>query len=150
MALRIRAVKKQAGREVLEEVQSKYGGIEGLRRYVERHPEDPLAEFVLRDAEYFQSHPEAAGREVTTGTTYVSWEPRDINKLTPERIRLLYRLRQKPAASIKSLAKAIGRDYKNVFNDLRTLEGLGLVRLAEDASGARVPRVDFQKIEILL
>lgn len=69
MALRIRAVKKQAGREVLEEVQSKYGGIEGLRRYVERHPEDPLAEFVLRDAEYFQSHPEAAGREVTTGTT---------------------------------------------------------------------------------
>lgn len=149
MPLRIRTVKTQTGRDLLEEVRSNYGGLDGLRKHVEKHPEDPLAELLLRDAEYFHSHPEALGREVSSGVTYVSWKPEDVNKLTPERLRLLHELRRKPVASIKALAEAIGRDYKNVFNDLRTLQGLGLVSLAEKG-GARVPRLDFEKIEILL
>lgn len=148
MALQIRTLKKQAGRELLEEVRAKYGGLDGLRAYVEKNPEDPMAEFTLRDAEYFEAHPEAGDREVATGTTRVSWRPEDVNKLTPERLRLLHALRRKSASSIKALAKAVGRDYKNVFNDLRTLERLGLVTLARDARGARVPRVDFERIEI--
>lgn len=150
MALQIRTVKKQTGRELLEEVHSRYGGLEALKVYVEKNPRDLLAEVTLRDVEYLQAHPESREREITTGATYVSWRPEDVGKLTTERLRLLHELRKRPAPSIKALAKAIGRDYKNVFNDLRALEGLGLVSLAEDLRGARVPRLDFERIEILL
>lgn len=150
MPLRIRTVKRQTGVELLDEVRQRHGSIEALKAHVEEHPRDLLAELMLRDAQYLLAHPRARGREVRTGVTYVSWRPEDLEKLTPERIRLLHALRRRPAPSIRALAQAAGRDYKNVFTDLQVLHSLGLVSLVQDARGARVPRVDFESIEILL
>lgn len=150
MVLRIRAVRSQTGRELLGEVRRDYGGLAQLRAHVRSHPRDLLAELALRDAEYFEGHPGTLGRIVHAGVTYVSWKPEDLNQLTPERLRLLHDLRRRAFPSIRALAKAVGRDYKNVFQDLRILESLGLVTLRRSPTGSRVPRTDFEKLEVLL
>jgi predicted transcriptional regulator len=50
-----------------------------------------------------------------------------LKTLTPGRWGLLKKLHQVGLASIRSLAKWLGRDYKNVYQDVKRLEGIGLV-----------------------
>lgn len=52
-----------------------------------------------------------------------------LSGLTPKRIELLYEIPRFPVESINDLAKRLGRDVKNVYNDLKTLEELGLIYL---------------------
>ncbi len=47
--------------------------------------------------------------------------------LSPERIRLLKTVHEKKPKSIYELAKALGRDRKNVTEDVKMLEGIGLI-----------------------
>ena len=51
------------------------------------------------------------------------------NLLTPSRLALLRVIRAKRPGSIYELAKVVGRDLKNVQEDLKLLEKYGLVRL---------------------
>jgi len=50
-----------------------------------------------------------------------------LDTLSPRRLVLLKFVRQHGSESIKSLALAIGRDYKNVHNDVTVLESAGLL-----------------------
>jgi predicted transcriptional regulator len=52
------------------------------------------------------------------------------NLLTRSRLALLRAVRTKRPRSIYELAKIVGRDLKNVQDDLRTLERYGLVRVS--------------------
>ncbi len=52
-----------------------------------------------------------------------------LSALTPRRIELLYAIPGLPVRSINDLAERLGRDVKNVYNDLRCLERLGLILL---------------------
>ncbi len=75
--------------------------------------------------------------------------PRDYSRLTAKRLMLLDHLIEGPASSINELAALVERDVKNVYNDLRTLESLGLVRLVK--MGRRlVPELLVYEITILL
>ena len=75
--------------------------------------------------------------------------PENYAKLTPKRLMLLDHLIEGHAASINELAAAVERDVKNVYNDLRTLESLGLVSLVK--MGRRlVPELLVYEITILL
>jgi DNA-binding transcriptional ArsR family regulator len=56
----------------------------------------------------------------------------DLSKLTPKRLELLDQMSRHNAKSINELASSIGRDVKNVYNDLKTLESLGLIELMRD------------------
>lgn len=47
--------------------------------------------------------------------------------LSPRRLELLRRLRHHGASSIRALATALGRDYKNVHEDVSELEAAGLL-----------------------
>jgi predicted transcriptional regulator len=47
--------------------------------------------------------------------------------LSPRRLELLRHVRQHGATSTRSLAEALGRDYKNVHVDVAALEGAGLL-----------------------
>lgn len=47
--------------------------------------------------------------------------------LSPERIRLLKAVHEKKPKSIYELAKILGRDRKNVTEDVKMLEGVGLI-----------------------
>ena len=58
--------------------------------------------------------------------------PQDLSKLTPKRLELLDQMSRHNADSINELASSIGRDVKNVYNDLKTLESLGLIALVKE------------------
>ncbi len=58
--------------------------------------------------------------------------PQDLSKLTPKRLELLDHMSRHNANSINKLASSIGRNVKNVYNDLKTLESLGLIELVKD------------------
>ena len=64
------------------------------------------------------------------------------NLLTPNRLALLRAIRTKRPGSIYELAKLVGRNLKNVQDDLHILEHYGLVRLSRGRrSGKRKVRV---------
>ena len=52
--------------------------------------------------------------------------------LTPTRWTLLRFLRREGPMSIRALAKALTRDYKNVHTDVKELERIGLVTRVKD------------------
>lgn len=47
--------------------------------------------------------------------------------LTPKRLEALRVLHNTGPSSIRALAKSLGRDYKNVYRDMQTMERAGLV-----------------------
>ncbi|MBW1999541.1 MAG: MarR family transcriptional regulator [Deltaproteobacteria bacterium] len=50
-----------------------------------------------------------------------------LKTLTPGRWRLLKKLHAKGPMSIRALANDLGRDYENVYTDVRRLENIGLI-----------------------
>ena len=62
--------------------------------------------------------------------------------LTPKRMELLRHLHQHPAPSIKSLAEALGRDYKRVHEDVAALISIGLI--ARDGTRLRAPHSEIR------
>ena len=50
-----------------------------------------------------------------------------LRALTPRRIEALKTVHEHGAMSIRALAKALGRDYKNVHKDMQEMEKIGLV-----------------------
>lgn len=68
--------------------------------------------------------------------------------LTPKRLEIIRAIKKKRPTSIYSLAKGLGRDIKNVTDDLGHLEKAGLVELRKSV-GSRgvVPIADYDKIE---
>jgi predicted transcriptional regulator len=59
--------------------------------------------------------------------------PSLLKHLTPKRFELLAELRRLGHASINALAKHLHRQYRNVFDDVKSMEKLGLVE--KDSSG---------------
>lgn len=55
-----------------------------------------------------------------------------LRTLTPARWALLERLRKAGPLSVYALARALGRDYKNVHTDVRQLTDVGLIEKQED------------------
>ena len=55
-----------------------------------------------------------------------------LKMLTPGRWALLKKLHANGPMSIRALAKDLGRDYKNVYTDVRYLENIGLIGRAKN------------------
>ena len=55
-----------------------------------------------------------------------------LKALTPGRWTLLKTLRANGSMSIRSLAKTLGRDYKNVHKDVRQMESIDLIGRTQD------------------
>lgn len=95
----------------------------------------------------------AAGRRTARreGVYFTSIEAAR-NLLTPARLALLRAIRARRPASVYELAKLVGRDLKNVQDDLRLLETYGLVHLTEGTSQgkrrSRVPSAPFDEITL--
>ena len=76
----------------------------------------------------------AAGQDVhERHVTFVSWEAL-AGVMTKKRYELLRHLHHHPAVSIAALARAIGRDYKRVHEDVEVLAELGLIERAHGVS----------------
>ncbi len=50
-----------------------------------------------------------------------------LDTLSPRRLELLRHVRQQEAGNVRELAQALGRDYKNVHQDVAILESAGLL-----------------------
>jgi predicted transcriptional regulator len=58
-----------------------------------------------------------------------------VRVLSPKRLELLRHVHQHPAKNIRTLAHALGRDYRRVHEDVEALEVAGL--LDRDKEGVR-------------
>ncbi len=63
---------------------------------------------------------------------------------TEGRLRIIQVLKEKSPGSIYDLAKLLERDFKNVYDDVSFLSGLGILRVEEKTTGRK------QKKPILL
>jgi predicted transcriptional regulator len=95
---------------------------------------------IKSDKEFFGELKELADRidegwlpERPVERLYFDDLPSLLSHLTPKRFELLAELRHMGHASINALAKHLRRQYRNVFDDVKTMERLGLVE--KDASG---------------
>jgi predicted transcriptional regulator len=50
-----------------------------------------------------------------------------LDTLSPRRLDLLRHVRQHGAGNVRELSQALGRDYKNVYQDVSVLESAGLL-----------------------
>lgn len=66
--------------------------------------------------------------------------------MTGKRLELLRHLHRQPAASIRALAAALGRDYSNVHSDVKALMDAGLIE--NDATGGL--RAEYDGIQARL
>lgn len=70
--------------------------------------------------------------------------------LTPRRLELLHVIKEKNPQSIYELAQMLGRDLKNINDDLTTLVNIGLVELRKTTKGRKkvIPSVTIDKIQV--
>ncbi len=70
--------------------------------------------------------------------------------LTPRRLELLHAIKEKKPQSVYELAHALGRDLKNINDDLTTLVNIGLVELRKTSKGRKkvIPSVTVDKIQV--
>jgi predicted transcriptional regulator len=68
--------------------------------------------------------------------------------LTKERLRIVKIIKKEHPASIYALAKILGRDVKNTFDDIQFLAEAGLVELRKTKDGREktTPEVNYDKI----
>ncbi len=76
-----------------------------------------------------------------THLAFQSWETLE-RVLTGKRLELLGYVHRNAVSSIRALAKALHRDYSNVYADVRALEGAGLLETTEKGI-----RADYEAIE---
>ncbi len=68
--------------------------------------------------------------------------------LTNNRLLILKTIRERRPQSVYELAKMLGRDLKNVNQDLKMLSEIGLVTLEKTEADKKrvIPHVDYRKI----
>jgi predicted transcriptional regulator len=68
--------------------------------------------------------------------------------LTNKRLLILKTVREQSPSSVYELAKMLGRDLKNVNQDLKLLAEVGLVTLEKKQTDKKrvIPHVDYSKI----
>ncbi len=67
--------------------------------------------------------------------------------MTPKRLELLHIIKTKKPSSLNELARMAKRDVKNVVDDVKYLERIGLVEKKEDRKKT-TPIVKFDKINL--
>lgn len=71
--------------------------------------------------------------------------------LSPKRLALLWAIAEQEPHSVRELAEQVGRDIKNVSQDLTFLSRLGFVTLKEARRGVPVvPTVPYTEIDVNL
>jgi predicted translin family RNA/ssDNA-binding protein len=121
-------------RELLDQIQRKYGSLDELRVHVSKHPQDVMAKVALHDAQEYGAE---KATKVIRETREIVIPDSAIDQLTVQRLQLLLTLKGLAGAvpSVRTLAKAVKRDIKNVSEDIRVLSELGLVDVEEAGRG---------------
>jgi predicted transcriptional regulator len=62
--------------------------------------------------------------------------------LTPKRYELLYHVHRHPEPSVRALARALNRDFKRVYEDVKALVDAGLLEYDEEGLKAEYERIE--------
>ena len=70
--------------------------------------------------------------------------------LTPRRLELLHVIKEQSPGSVNQLAQFLGRDTKNIHDDLAILANVGLIELRKTTKGKNkvIPCVTVDKIQV--
>ncbi|WP_333652296.1 HVO_A0114 family putative DNA-binding protein [Dissulfurispira sp.] len=107
-------------------------------------------EEVLKDAKEVMKKLER-GEKVKKRKSGIYFESLEVMRkaITTERVRILKIIKEKHPDSIYELAKLLGRNLKNVSDDVHYLAELGLIELGKGKSNGRekiIPFVGYDKI----
>lgn len=111
-------------RAVIERLQAQYADLEGAQQALR---DDPAAMEGVYWFKELANDPSIVAEDVTT-TSLVEIDPATLPKLTVKRQHLLEVLRSLTHATVQDVARATGRNYKNVHDDLAILEEIGFVQ----------------------
>ncbi len=134
----------------LADIDRRFGGPRGLRAYAESHPRDLAARVDLEDVEFFRRHPEMRSDPLEQAVSLIPVSRRALSAFTGRRIAVLDALARGTYASTRELARALGRDVRNVHGDLRILHKLGIVAFEPGAGRRRAPRLAGDSIRLEL
>ena len=140
--MQVRFVRKVKASELVKEFERKYGSLEKLKRYLEKHPNDYVALMDYEDWIHCLKNPDI---EIEEGEIVVT----DVSFLTPQKLQILEAVKKFKPKSIRDLAKKIGRDVKNVYLDLKELEKIGLIELKPHGRAKKV-ELKFNQIVIAI
>lgn len=106
----------------------------------------------LRDAKDVVRRLEAGGKLPERGEELYFADLATLRKaLSPKRLALLWAIVEHSPHSVRDLAERVGRNIKNVSQDLALLSRLGLVELKEARRGAsQAPTLPYDEIDLNL
>lgn len=116
-------------KDLLEHIDEAYGGLDGLGRYLDRHPRDPGRTLLYEAAMHHRDHPR---RVLTFGHAYIG-DPRKV--FGAAKIELLEYLMHHPGLGLRELARALERSPATVAEHLAELEGAGLILRRSGGAG---------------
>lgn len=136
--------------DLIQEMRAKYGSIDKLSKKITRGRAS-FQERADHDAWRAYVGGGAAGTDtLRVKKAAVFRDPIMFFKfLSPERIRILDQLRTKERVeSLNELARQLGRDPKNVYEDVRALEKRGLVRIERRNRRRSIPHLRVQRVTV--
>lgn len=95
------------------------------------------ADGVLDDIARFERGETVVERHVT----FENWQTL-FHVLTPKRYELLCHVHAHPEPSVRALARALDRDFKRVYEDVKALADAGLLSQGRDGLRADYDRID--------
>jgi DNA-binding transcriptional ArsR family regulator len=140
--MQVKFVRKVKAEELVKEFERKYGSLEKLKKYLEKHPNDYVALMDYEDWIHCLNNPNI---EIEEGEIIVT----NISFLTPQKLQILEAVKKFNPKSIRELAKKIGRDIKNVYLDLKELEKIGLIELKSHGKAKKV-KLKYNQIVITI
>lgn len=143
----------RTGHDLVREFERRYGSRKLLRKRVAKQRRMTRERADLEEWEYYAKRPELLDGPIReTRAAIFQTAEGFLHMLTPERLRILNALRDSGARfdSVHELARALGRDPKNVLNDLKALAEHGLVTLEKRNARRTVPRAAVQRVTITL
>jgi hypothetical protein len=135
---------------ILRAIEHSYGSEADLRRRVRAHPSDVAAKVALHDVRAYRGRPPS---DVIEEARSLVLPDSAVDELTVQRIHLLLALQRLggEAAGLRALARAAGRDVKNVSGDVEALRRFGMLEVLATGPGrpSRV-RLPGESIELEL
>lgn len=146
--MEIQVEERLTGRQLRDRILARYGSREALENVARRKGENEAKDdlFHLR---LFDEKPSRLLDRMAI-TTVSTLEPDDLGRLTPERLRLVnFIARQKRPVNLSQIVQGLRRDKKNVSEDLRVLEKLGILSLSKAGRDLR-PQLLGNEIHIVV
>lgn len=127
--------------EFLESIKRRYKDEENLRMHVKKHPRDIRAKLDLEDFEYYAKRPDMIHKKIQRAVSLIPVTDEALAMFTAQRLKMLDILQFERFESVRQLAEYLGRDVRNVYDDLRRFRSLGILDLEPGPRNSRIPRL---------